>query len=171
MLLAKMKYKDFEFPINPGEIEIKYSRKISEKSLIDSDTSVYNFCKNPSVISGSGKFFGKSANEYLNHLCYLNKNSESGWLFLPNGECFDAFFKDLYIKQNSKEESVFYSFVFIENCHHKSVNEKLDFTTVKKNENLFDVANRCGVLIEKIMENNDYKTPFDVKKGDEVKLC
>lgn len=170
MHLMKMKYKDFEFPLNPSVIKVKHSRNISEKSLFDSDSAVYNISKNASVISGEGSFFGEKAFEYAGELEKINKESSSGWLFLPNGSCFDAYFKELTIKSDAKKNDVFYTFTFIENCNHKKNEREIEFVYAKEGENLFDVAYRCGISLETILELNNFKNPFDISVGDKVVL-
>lgn len=170
MHLMKMKYKDFEFPLNPSVIKVKHSRNISENPILDSDSAVYNISKNASVISGEGCFFGEKAFQYASELERLSKSSSSGWLFTPNGNCFNAYFKELTIKSDAKRNEVFYAFTFIENCNHKKNQRNIDFVYAREDENLFDIAYRCDVPIETLLELNNRKNPFDISVGDKVVL-
>lgn len=170
MHLMKMKYKNFEFPLNPYVIKVNHSRNIAENPILDSDSAAYNISKNASVISGEGCFFGEKAFYFASELERLSKSDSSGWLFTPNGNCFNAYFKELTIKSDAKRNEVFYSFTFIENCNHNKVKREIDFVYAKKDENLFDIAHRCKVPIEKLLELNNRKNPFDISTGDKVVL-
>ncbi len=170
MHLMKMKYKNFEFPLNPYLIKVKHSRNIAENPIIDSDSAVYNVSKNASVISGEGCFFGEKAFDFASELERLSKSDSSGWLFIPSGNCFDAYLKDLTIKSDAKRSEVFYSFTFIENCNHSNNQREIDFIYANKDENFFDIANRCEIPIEKLLELNNRKNPFDIYDGDKVVL-
>ncbi len=170
MHLMKMKYKDFEFPLNPSVIKVKHSRNITENPIIDSDSAVYNISKNASVISGEGSFFGEKAFHYASELERLSKSNSSGWLFTPNGGCFNAYLKEVTIKSDAKRNEVFYTFTFIENCNHKKNQKDIEFVYARKDENLFDIAHRCDVPIEKLLELNNRKNPFDISAGDKVVL-
>lgn len=170
MHLMKMKYKNFEFPLNPSVIKVKHSRNIAENSIIDSDSAVYNISKNASVISGEGCFFGDKAFQYASELENLSKSSSPGWLFTPNGDCFNAYLKELTIKSDAKRNDVFYTFTFVENCNHKKNERDIEFVFAKEGENLFDIADRCNIPIETILDINDFKNPFDISAGDKVVL-
>lgn len=170
MKLCKMKYKNFEFPLNPSAVEIKYSSNINEASIVESDSAVELISKNATIVTGEGSFFGEDAFTLASELERLSAEHDSGWLFLPNGACFDVFLKELFIKSDARKNEVFYSFKFIENCNHRKSRLELDFVKARKNENLFDIAHRCRKPLEKIMELNNFKSPFDIKEGDRVAL-
>lgn len=165
-----MRYKGFEFPMNPSVIETKYSGNIKETPLLESDSAVEAASINAAVISGEGSFFGEDAFAFAAELERLSASAESGWLFLPGGGCFDAYLKELTVKTDAKKNEVFYTFKFIENCSHRKNELRLDFVTARDGENLFDIAYRCKAPLEKIMELNDFKSPFDIKAGDKVML-
>lgn len=170
MQLMKMKYKDFEFQANPFSVEVAKSKNISEHPLFDIGSAVREISKNAAVIRVQGRFYGDTSQALAARLEILHDDKGSGWLFLPNGDCFNAYFKELNLKIEATENSVYYSAVFVENENHKSFNADFAYTIASDNENAFDIAERCGVSVESIMKNNDIKTPFDIKKGNKVVL-
>lgn len=167
---VKMRFKDFEFPANPAVIKTEFSANVREDPLFQSDSAIYNISRNAAVISGEGCFWGEERFTASALLKKLHNSSESGWLFLPDGGCFNAFFTSLSLEEDAKKGCVSYSFSFTENCLHVKDEYDFGFTLALEGENMFDIAHRCGVAIETLMRLNDYKTPFSVKEGDRVVL-
>lgn len=167
---VKMKFKDFEFPSNPSVIKTELSANVREDPLFESDCAVYNISRNAAVISGKGCFWGEERFTASALLKKLQRSSSAGWLFLPDGSCFNAFFTSLTIEEDAKKGCVFYSFSFTENCPHTKEEYDFGFTITLENENMFDIAHRCGAAVETLMHLNDFETPFSVKEGDRVVL-
>ena len=170
MTAVKMKFKDFEFPSNPAVIRTKLSSNVRENPLFQRDSAVYNISRNATVISGEGSFWGEERFTASALLKKLRSSNSSGWLFLPDGSCYNAFFTSLTVEENAKKGCVSYSFSFTENCAHVKEEYDFGFTLALENENMFDIAHRCGVAVETLMRLNDFKTPFSVKEGDKVVL-
>lgn len=168
--MLKMTYKGFKFLSNPEVIDVTLSANVREKPLFGSDSAVSNVSRNAAVISGEGHFWGKDALSASRELKRLQRSSSSGWLFLPDGSCYDAFFSSLTIKEEAQRDCISYSFKFIENCRHTSDDYDFGFTYAEEGENMFDISNRCTVEIETLMRLNNYKTPFSIKAGDKVVL-
>ena len=166
----KMKFKDFEFPSNPAVIKTKLSANVREAPLFDSDSAVYNVSRNAAVISGQGSLWGEERFNASSLLKRLQQSSGAGWLFLPDGSCYNAFFTALTLEEDAKKGCVSYSFSFTENCFHTKEEHDFGFTLAREGENMFDIAHRCGVPIETLMRLNDIKTPFDLAQGDKVVL-
>lgn len=167
---VKMRFKDFEFPSNPAVIKTELSANVRENPLFQRDSAVYNVSRNAAVISGNGSFWGEERFTASALLKKLQNSSSAGWLFLPDGSCFNAFFTALTIEEDAKRGCVSYSFSFTENCSHRKEEYDFGFTLALENENMFDIAHRCGVAVETLMRLNDFKTPFSVKAGDKVVL-
>lgn len=166
----KMKFKDFEFPSNPAVIKTRLSANVREAPLFDGDSAVYNVSRNAAVISGQGSLWGEERFIASALLKRLQQSSKAGWLFLPDGSCYNAFFTSLTLEENAKKGCVSYSFSFTENCFHTKEKHDFGFTLARENENMFDIAHRCGVPIETLMRLNDIETPFDIAEGDKVVL-
>lgn len=168
--MMKMRYRGFEFPSNPTLIKTELSNNVREDPLFGSDSAVYNVSRNASIISGEGCLWGEERFSAASQLKQLHKRGGDGWLFLPDGSCCRAFFTALTINEDAKRGCVSYAFSFTENCNHVKTEYDFGFTYAGENENMFDIAHRCGTQIEKLMKLNNFETPFSVKAGDKVVL-
>lgn len=166
----RMRYKNFEFPSNPSEIEILSSSACSSKSEIQGGSIVENVSVNPTVVSGSGEFYGEGSEEYCARLQNMLRDRESGWLFAPSAPPIKAFFTEFKFGRNNKKNSVSYTFCFTEDCTNKKAYIPPESITACEGDNAFEIANRFGVSVNDIMRLNDFKTPFDINKGDRVVL-
>lgn len=166
----KMRYKDFEFPSNPTLVKTELSNNVREDPLFGSDSAVYNVSRNAAVISGEGSLWDMDRTTVSAELKQLHKRGGAGWLFLPDGSCYNAFFTSLTISEDAKKGCITYAFSFTENCDHTKAKYDFGFTYAEENENMFDIAFRCNTQVEKLMMLNDFETPFSVKAGDRVVL-
>lgn len=168
--MIKMKFKDFEFPANPAVIKTELSENISEKPIFDNGSAVYNISHNAARICCIGSFWGDERSMFAQQLKMLHDSSTAGWLFLPDGSCWRAFLSELVFTDDAKKNCVSYSVSFIEENSSKADQYDFGFTYALENENMFDIAFRCGKSIEALMQLNDYENPFCVKNGDKVVL-
>ncbi len=166
----KMKFKDFTFPSNPGEIEVFSSTNIQSKAIYDSGSKTENVSVNPIIIKGKGEFFGDNAEELCLYLQHMLKDKTTGELMLPSSAGLNAFLTEFTYSKSCKKGSITYSFIFTEDCRQKREKRALPYTIARNGENAFDIANRCNISVSDIMRLNVYKTPFSIKNGDKVVL-
>lgn len=170
IMMIKLTYKDFTFPENPSDISIKKSKKINTCSLPGAGSAVEETSRNASVISISGRFYGEDREMLASRLCELHDQCGAGALYLPGGEFFNAFFSELSLKRNASENCISYGMAFIEDDRYKKARFSSEHVRARSGENAFDIANRCGVSVEEIIEKNSLKTPFDIREGQEVSI-
>ena len=168
--MVKMKFKDFEFPNNPLFIKTEMAQRINESPVLSGESRVFSIADKATVIKADGCFWGEEGEAASLKLKILMKSRKSGWLFLPDGSCFNAYLSSLDIQEDAKKNAVSYSISFIEKCPNKQGEYHFGFTYAKENENMFDIAFRCDKSIENLMKLNDFSNPFSVKKGDKVVL-
>lgn len=166
----RLKYKEFEFPSNPGKIEILSSASCSSKPVLSGGSAVENISADPIVVCGSGEFYGEGCEEYCARLQNILKDTSSGWLFIPSSPPVKAFFTAFSFSKNTKKNSVLYSFKFTEDCLDRMAERKFDCTVARTGENAYEIANRTGISVNDIMLLNDFKSPFDIEEGDRVVL-
>ncbi len=164
----KMRFKDFIFPSNPSAFEVSSSTNMSVRSVFDRDSDVQAVSLNPVKVNGHGEFFGSMAEENCQYLMHMLRTRENGALLLPSGSSFDAYLSKFTFSKSADRSSILYEFEFTENCSDKSERRNFRFTTCKRGENAFIIANRCNVSVDNIMKYNDFKTPFDIKEGEKV---
>lgn len=166
----KLKYKNFEFPMNPESLKISSSTNCEKRAVFGKNSIVQNVSLNPVTVTGNGEFYGDKGDEYCAVLQNMLKNKSSGWLFLPGGHCVKVFFTEFSFHKKSKKNAVQYSFAFTEDCTDRKAQRNLKYTLAEKDENAFEIANRCDVSVNDIMKLNDLKSPFDINFGDRVVL-
>lgn len=164
----KMKYKDFEWPVNPSDTEVVSSSNISINPVFGSKAVSENVSLNPTVVKGKGKFFGEKGQEYCSFLQHLLKLNDSGWLFVPFSPPIKAFFTEFSFSKMTEKNCVEYEFKFVEDCNGKSEKKLFSFVYAESGENAFDIAYRCGVSVDDVMMKNNLKTPFDIPPGQKV---
>ena len=168
--MIKMKFKDFEFPSNPFFVKTEMAQRIKESPVLSGEACVFSIADRATVIKADGCFWGEEAEEASLKLKILMKSRKAGWLFLPDGSCFNVYLSSIDIKEDAKKNSVSYSISFIERSSSKQEEYNFGFTYAKENVNMFDIAFRCDKSIENLMKLNDFSNPFSVKKGDKVVL-
>lgn len=166
----KMKFKSFEFPVNPSVIKISADRSTEINKTVSGKSVSENASLNPVVISGEGEFFGEKAQEWCDCLHTLVKASSAGWLFTPSAAPVFAYFTEFSYSINAEKSSAQYSFKFIQADTKREEEKHFGFTYALPDENAFDIAYRTGVSVNEIMRLNDFKGPFDINEGDKVVL-
>ena len=100
----------------------------------------------------------------------MQSEKDSGYLQIPYADTYDAFFEKIEFKISAKNEKIIYKATFKENQKEKLDTVKITKTTVLKGENLFDISARTGISVEKLIEINNLKSPFDIEENREVTL-
>ncbi len=170
MKCIKMSYKGFEFPVNVSSIKACFSKNISTLPIPKRSAKAQEICFNPTVISGGGSFTGENANEKAHMLMTAFQSRGAAYLFSPLFSPMRMFFGDLQLSADSLGNRIDYTFTFVEEVNSKRRHYDFGYTFALPNENLYDVANRCGVKIEEIVEANGCRDLFSVSEGDKVWL-
>lgn len=168
--MIKMKFGDFEFPCNPRSVKTEVSKNLKQQVLIENEGAVFHISHNAAVIKCEGSFWGEGREKFADSLKILCRRAEHGWLFLPDGSCYDAYLASVSFDEDARRDCISYSAVFIENESGKKSGYDFGFTYAENGENMFDIAHRCGKSIESLMALNDFATPFSVSQGDRVVL-
>lgn len=171
MKLIKMSYKGFVFSANPSSIKIQLSKYVSKRNIPFFTSKTQEICFQPAKITGKGVFAGADAGKFADRLMRIFKSEGSAYLFLPDSEPVLAYFDALDISYDAEKNYVSYSFSFIEDSKGKKHSFDFGYTFALEGENLYDVANRTDVSIEKLAQCNDFKDLFSLSKGDRVRLC
>ena len=168
MKLIKMKYKNYEFTINPSSIKVEHSKLITSQSILKHFYKSNFVSVKPISIIGSGIITGKDMLEQMALIEMLFNKKEPDYLFLPGFPPIKAHFSDITFKLDCDKNSIGYEFKFIEDSRLKNEYYNFGYTIAKNGENLFDIANRLNVGVEILVDKNDFKDLFSVKEGDKV---
>ena len=170
MKSIKMSYRGFGFEVNPKSVKAEYSRAESTALLTKRRAISHELCEMPLVVSGTGRFYGENAREKMQELLSVYKKGGAAYLFSPVFPPVKAHFLSLSFTVSADSELIDYSFRFKESENKKLGAFDFGYTLAGENENLFDIAARTGVAIEKIIDLNSFEEPFSVREGDRVWL-
>lgn len=163
-------YKGISFPVNPSTVEVFNGRSVKVKSAHGSNPITQDLGAKPTEIKGSGTFYCDDARERCERLAHLTRESGSGWLHCPYCVPIMAYLTCFEYKADSNKSSVSYKFELIEDCSATNPVRLFEYTQAVAGDNAFIIASREGVSVNDIMALNDYKTPFDIKEKDVVKI-
>lgn len=166
-----MKYGEYTWPSNPSDIKISMKRKMSNSFIPGKYEVLSEIADGARTVSGEGVFAGENAYSQMMKLKYVFDTKHCGELYVPGLDVMDAFFVSLDIVGEAKKDFVRYSFEFAEKKKDKKRHAFFDTTTVQKDENLFDVAQRTGVAVEELARLNTIKDAFSIEEGDVIKIC
>lgn len=170
MKSIKMTYRGFCFNVNPDSVKAEFSRAHSTALIFGKRAKPKEICELPSKISGSGKFVGENAREFMQSFYSVYKKGGAAYLFSPVFPPVKAFFTRLDFSIGAGGECINYTFEFIESQNEKKGAFDFGYTLAEEGENLFDISNRTGISVEKIFNLNGFETPFSVEEGDRVWL-
>lgn len=166
-----MNYKGFEFDANPNTLKASYTKAISKKRIPFSTSVSEEISSTEAVISGNGFFVGEDAMKKAYEMLRVFNKKGSDYLFCSSALPIKAFFCDLDISYSSVEDKVSYSFTFVQDADNKASDFDFGYTIAKQGENAFDIANRMGVDIDKIVEANSLEDLFSICEGDKIWLA
>ncbi len=170
MQYIKMNYKGFQFGANPASLKASYSKPIIKKRLPFSSSVSQEVGDTQAVINGKGSFIGEGAMQKAYEMLRIFNKKGSDYLFCSSAIPIKAYFSDLDISYSSGENKVDYAFTFIQDACEKSDSFDFGYTIAEENENAFDIANRTGISIDKIVESNDFEDLFEIKEGEKIWL-
>lgn len=171
MKTVKIKYKDYEFPSNPSSIEISSKRRLGITPVFSKKSVTESICVSPAVITAKGTLYCDNAVGECERINELLKQNGSGMLRCPGVYPMKAFMSDFVYKIESDTNAVKYSITFTQDCDNSHSDEVLfSYTIAKDGENAFDIAHRCLVTVDDIMKLNEFRSPFDIKEGERVKI-
>ncbi len=170
MNAIKMSFKGHTFYANPESLKTQRSKNIAVKNVPFGFSKSKEIGRAPMIISGSGCLFYPDAANKARDLTRIFEKSGSDYLFIPHMEPVRAFFTDLSFSSTAENDYLIYEFSFTEDSTEKKERYPFGYTYVQRNENLFDVASRCGISTHKLFEANSFKDMFSAKEGDRVWL-
>ena len=149
MKSIKMSYRGLCFEVNPKTVKVEFKRAQSTAVIPRHRARAEEICELPAVISGTGRLYGSDARAKMQSFLSVYKKGGAAYLFSPVFPPVKAYFTSLTFSVSAEEDCIEYAFSF---------------------KDLFDIANRTGVSIEKIIALNSFEDPFSVTEGEKVWL-
>ncbi len=172
--MERMRFKDFTWPKNPAVLKVSFEDHLEEMILPYAGARFQNLGRKKQVVSGEGVFTGPSAQEQFHRLWELQKQTDSGLLFLPDLPGMYAFFSKLEWIGETTPHVLRYAFVFWEDLSRGQVQEDPvsgRFYTASAGECLWDIANQYHQSLEDLLAKNpQIQWPNALREGDRVML-
>ena len=112
--MNKLTYKFWTWPENPETFLIDAVREPLYTIADDGTISYLGLGPLCRTISGKGVFQGADANNHFNALAVIMANGTVGELIHPTWGTIKAYFTELKMEEDSREEYIVYSFAFRE---------------------------------------------------------
>lgn len=194
MTLSSMQFKDFVWPHNPRVYSIDYRREMALHKLPFGRYHLQNLGQTRRVMQGEGEFVGPFAYRDFKRLASLFYDETPGVLIHPIWQSAKAYFVELSLRQEPREDYVRYRFVFWE-CPEVSSGasltllggtaggarqaaqgeaagtETVRYHMVQKGDSLWKIAGNYGLSVAALLQlNPQIKNPNLVYPGERVRL-
>lgn len=113
-MLAPMRYKNFTWPHNPRTYSIEYERMTAVHKVPKGVYTMEDLGRTCRVMRGEGEFVGPNAYKTFKELATVFYSDGPGSLFHPVWMTTSAYFTELKLTQQPREDYVAYSFAFRE---------------------------------------------------------
>jgi len=166
---CKMRFKGFEFSVNPTDVTVKCEAMTNSVAVPLSEHIIQELGFYPKRIDGKGVFAADGYAEKYAELENIFKQGGKGDLLISGCEPIKAVMTKLEMHSEGGRRGIEYSFGFIQVPDFKKSDSRKRTYIAGKNENLFNIAAEFDVEIERLLKlNPNISAPFDVKEGDEV---
>lgn len=173
-MLSSMRYKDFIWPNNPTEYHWELKKKLVNHKIPGGGYVLEELGQEERILTGSGVFVGKKAYEHMRNLVEVYLQEEPGVLYHPVLELQSAYFTELELTEEPRENYVVYRFAFREECEgtvvkQNDTGEQRYLYTAAGGETIWDVAVVYKVSADDLMKRNPHiYNPNYLPRGTEV---
>lgn len=191
MELTPMQYKSYVWPHNPRTYTIQYVRKVAVHKVPFGRYAMQDLGLGRRVMKGEGEFYGAGAYEEFKKLASVFYHSGPGTLIHPVWQSAKAYFVDLTLAQEPRQDYVRYTFTFWED--NDRYREQLEpvrpeaggggqaaggesseaavYHTVVSGETLWGIARAWGMTLgELLVLNPQIKNPNVIQPGQRLRV-
>lgn len=191
-MLSTMQFKNFVWPHNPRVYSIDYRREMALHKLPFGRYHLQNLGQTRRVMQGEGEFVGPDAYRDFKRLASLFYEETPGVLIHPIWQSTKAYFVELSLQEEPREDYVQYRFVFWE-CPESSGTsltllgnttsgaesgqgeaapmQNVRYHMVQKGESLWKIAGNYGLTVAALLQlNPQIKNPNLVHPGEQVRI-
>ena len=112
--MEKLKFKDFTWPRNPEHYKVHYDHELVYEEVAEDVLELKGLSEVRRTVTGSGVLTGETAYSDFKKLEALCSQKNAGSLIHPVWGTINAFFMELDMTQEPRENYVAYSFKFLE---------------------------------------------------------
>lgn len=180
-MLAPMRYKDFVWPHNPRTYAITYERQTAVHKVPMGLYSMQDLGRTCRVLSGTGEFYGPDAYDTFKSLATVFYDVGPGTLIHPIWQISEAYFTELALEIEPREDYVAYRFAFRETYtgyaalsrqSAAAVAPSAQYHQVVPGETLWAIAVRYGVSLDTLLAlNPSIADPNQITAGQKVRVA
>ncbi len=191
MKLSPMRYKDFTWPHNPRTYTIEYQRSMAVHKVPFGRYHLQDLGPTQRVMKGEGEFVGSGAYEQFKALASVFYSEGPGTLIHPVWQASNAYFVELSLAQEPRQDYVRYTFTFWESydgyqAYAREVSDISDgsvdtdstagsasevWHTVASGESLWKIARDYGAELTAVIAlNPQIKNPNLIYAGEKVRV-
>ena len=178
-MLSPMRYKTFTWPHNPRTYSIEFQRDTAVHKVPMGAYTMQDLGRSFRTLRGEGEFFGPDAYATFQALACLFYESGPGVLIHPVWQTSNAYFTELELQQEPREDYVRYRFAFREGYDgyaglrkvNEAGNEAEQHVTLSEGDTLLAVARRAGIALSELLKLNPaIGNPIRVSAGQKVRI-
>ena len=188
-MLSPMRYKSFTFPHNPKIYTISYERQTATHKVPMGIYTMQDLGRTCRVMRGEGEFFGRNAYSDFKELANVFYETGPGVLIHPVWMSSMAYFTELSLKQEPKQDYVAYTFAFQEGyfgyagfrqvspaqagtaAPQKAGAQAQQYHTVSAGDTLWGISLRYGVSLQSVLQlNPQISNPNLIFVGQKVRV-
>lgn len=157
--MLNMRYKSFIWPNNPYSCQLSTSRELVAHRFPGRGCGLEDLGKNIRVLTGEGEFYGAGAYETMQGLLEVFYEGGTGVLVHPVIEMNRAWFHELELIQEPREDYVKYRFSFWEDGNGTVVQQGAKTSgnhSVQVGQNLWQIAELYGTTAEALLKANTW---------------
>ena len=182
--MLNMRYKSFVWPNNPRTYTLSCKRqtvthKVPMGGFVVQDLGVY-----AAVMQGQGEFYGEGAYEKFQELLQVFQMGGAGLLVHPVWQAGSAYFTDLRLTQEPREDYVAYSFEFCDAGEQTSAPKQIGTAagengaakaartvTVRTGDTLWALCRTYGLTMRQMLAYNpQIRDPDLIHTGEELRI-
>lgn len=178
MALA-MRYKGFTWPNNPRTYTLSAQRQTAVHKIPMGGFVVQDLGENCTVMKGEGEFFGPNAYRQFQALLQVFQEDGPGSLIHPVWQTSSAYFTQLSLSQEPREDYVAYSFTFCEGKEDAGgsgswaagTDSRKKIYQVQAGDSIWSLAEKFAVTVSSLLAmNSEIANPKDLTVGQKVRV-
>lgn len=170
-----MRYKSFTWPNDPRTYTLSCQRQTAVHKIPMGGFVVQELGRTGTVMRGEGEFYGPRAYESFRALLQVFQQTGAGLLMHPLWQTAGAYFTELRLTQEPREDYVAYAFTFCEassgGAQAGADTAARGYYVMQEADTMWSVAQRYDLSMQKLLSlNPEIANPNSVRAGQRVRV-
>lgn len=178
-MLSPMRYKTFTWPHNPRTYSIEFQRETAVHKVPMGVYTMQDLGRSFRTLRGEGEFYGPEAYRTFQTLACLFYETGPGVLIHPVWQTSNAYFTELELEQEPREDYVRYRFAFREGYSGYTrlrdaaqTGQQACYAVLTGEDTLLALAQRAGISMQQLYElNPEIGNANRLQAGQKVRLA